>query len=284
MRSSRPDGEARIVPGSTAILRGGALDIRTDMPAGTSGYLLDLTSKGRGEMSVGGAALACHPGDAILVPPGVPCSYRRAPGSAQWLHRWIHFRPRDAWAHLLAWPLPAGHRVGRLRLASSPTRVEIEALVADIDAAHRGGDAVSEELALNLLERLLIRCRDAASGNPRGPRDIRVIAACRLIADTLARDVGLADIARYVELSTSRLIHLFRDETGVSILRWREDKRIVVARHLLHSTTLPVSAVAAHVGYEDRLYFSRVFRKRVGMSPTEFRDARGRGESRRRGA
>ena len=36
---------------------------------------------------------------------------------------------------------------------------------------------------------------------------------------------------------------------------------------------LPISAVAASVGFEDPLYFSRVFRRQMGLSPTEYRES-----------
>ncbi|MEO8411967.1 MAG: helix-turn-helix domain-containing protein, partial [Propionivibrio sp.] len=77
--------------------------------------------------------------------------------------------------------------------------------------------------------------------------------------------------AKHVCLSPSRLAHLFRAQMGVNIVRWREDQRIILAKHLLQSTCSPIAKVASLVGYDDQMYFSRVFRKRVGTSPTEFR-------------
>ena len=140
-----------------------------------------------------------------------------------------------------------------------------------IDATVRGGKSTSEELAINLLERLLIRCHEESPGFQGRARDTRVQAACQFIANHLSHDIGLDEVARHACLSPSRLGHLFREQTGVSIVRWREDQRIILAKHLLQSTTIPVSSVAGRVGYDDQLYFSRVFRKRVGVSPTEFR-------------
>ena len=58
---------------------------------------------------------------------------------------------------------------------------------------------------------------------------------------------------------------------GVNIVRWREDQRMILAKHLLHSTSSPIAKIASLVGYDDQMYFSRVFRKRVGTSPSDFR-------------
>ncbi|MNR60911.1 Arabinose operon regulatory protein [compost metagenome] len=57
----------------------------------------------------------------------------------------------------------------------------------------------------------------------------------------------------------------------MSIVRWREDQRIMRAKLLLQTTPLAVAVIGQQVGYDDQLYFSRVFKKRVGVSPTEYR-------------
>ena len=45
----------------------------------------------------------------------------------------------------------------------------------------------------------------------------------------------------------------------------------VRAKQLLQTTLLPIAVIAQQTGYDDQLYFSRVFRKRVGASPSEYR-------------
>ena len=260
-----------LVAGLTPIVQGGPLDFFIDRPGGMKGYIINLTVQGRGQVFDGDQSFDCEPGDVLLFPPGVPHYYGRAPEHAQWYHRWVYFRPRGFWASWLQWPMQEGRRIGRLQLRDAAVRKEIDNLFIDIDATHRGGKSTSEELAINLLERLLIRCHEEMPGYRSRPLDARVQAACQYIANNLARELGLQDVARQVCLSPSRLTHLFREQLGVNIVRWREDQRIILAKHMLQSTTTPVSAIAARVGYDDQLYFSRVFRKRVGVSPTEYR-------------
>ena len=43
------------------------------------------------------------------------------------------------------------------------------------------------------------------------------------------------------------------------------------AKLLLQTTPMPVAVIGQQVGYDDQLYFSRVFKKRVGMSPSDYR-------------
>ena len=259
-----------LVAGLTPIVKGGPLDFIIDRPSGMKGWIINMTVRGRGTVFDGPDAFGCATGDLLLFPPDARHYYGRAADCDEWFHRWVYFRPRGFWAPWLQWPNQT-HKVGRMSLGAAALVAEFQGLFEQIDAAHRGGKSTSEELAINLLERLLIRCREEAPDFRSRARDERVQAACQYIANNLALDLAQEQVAAHVCLSPSRLAHLFREQTGVSMVRWREDQRVILAKHMLQSTRLPVSTVAARVGYEDQLYFSRVFRKRVGVSPTEFR-------------
>lgn len=259
-----------LVAGITPIAAGGPLDFTIDRPAGMQGFILNMTVRGKGRVFEGERAFACEPGDLLLFRPETPHLYRRHPDSPEWHHRWVYFRPRGFWAGWLQWA-DVHHGVGRMTLRDDAVRAEFESLFEQIDAAHRGGRPTSEELAANLLERLLIRCQEESPASEPIVIDRRVHAACVYIANHLARDSSLHEIARHVCLSPSRLAHLFRAQKGVSLVRWRDDQRMILAQHLLHDTDTPISVIAGRVGYEDPLYFSRVFKRRVGVSPSEFR-------------
>ena len=130
---------------------------------------------------------------------------------------------------------------------------------------------MSEQLAMNLLERLLIRSYEQTAQADQAPMDPRILQACQILSESLATEITIEELAEQVFLSPSRLSHLFRSQVGVSIVRWREDQRIMRAKLLLQTTPMPIAVVGQQVGYDDQLYFSRVFRKRVGISPSEYR-------------
>ena len=72
-------------------------------------------------------------------------------------------------------------------------------------------------------------------------------------------------------VSENYLSQIFRNELGVSpwdyLSRWRVQR----ARELLATTDKSITAVAAEVGFDDSVYFSRVFRKHAGESPQAYR-------------
>lgn len=260
---------AYLVAGLTPIIVNGPLDFFIDRPNGMKGYILNLTVKGQGQVIDGDETFYCNPGDMLLFPPKSPHYYGRSPNSDCWYHRWIYFRPRAYWADWLEWYSKA-QNVGRLTLTSS-TQQEFEQLFSTIEQTHQSGRRLSEELSMNLLERLLLRCMEEDPQTPQKIMDPRVIEACQYITSNLSDELRIEDIARYICLSPSRMAHLFREQVGINILRWREDQRIIRAKLLLQTTQETIASIGRIVGYDDQLYFSRVFRKRVGVSPSDFR-------------
>lgn len=81
----------------------------------------------------------------------------------------------------------------------------------------------------------------------------------------------IASMADYCKLSEGYFAHTFRKQMGVSPMRYLNDLRIDKAKELLEAGTMSISAIASMTGFRDPLYFSKIFRKAVGMSPTDFK-------------
>ena len=86
-----------------------------------------------------------------------------------------------------------------------------------------------------------------------------------------ARNVSNRELAAASCLSLSRFLELFRQLTGSSPQQYRENLRFRRACRLLLATDRPVSAIADELGYWDVYHFSRRFKQKSGLPPTEFR-------------
>jgi two-component system, response regulator YesN len=93
------------------------------------------------------------------------------------------------------------------------------------------------------------------------------------IAAHFAQDISGAILSQALGMSPNYLGQVFKRETGVSVHDYLNDFRIEEAKRLLKTTNLLVFEIAFKVGYRDQQYFSAVFRKRVGLTPKEYREA-----------
>jgi AraC family transcriptional regulator of arabinose operon len=99
----------------------------------------------------------------------------------------------------------------------------------------------------------------------------RVHRAIRLLTNDLSREVSLASVAQSLNLSASRLRHLFKAETGLSPARYLKARRLQKAKELLEVSFLTVKQVMLKVGYKHRAHFVREFKKAYGLSPSQYR-------------
>ncbi|MFJ3137992.1 GlxA family transcriptional regulator [Streptomyces sp. NPDC086843] len=91
----------------------------------------------------------------------------------------------------------------------------------------------------------------------------------------LAEPITLEDMARHAHMSVRTFTRRFRQETGVSPLKWLSQRRLAHARQLLESTDLPVARIAGACGFSDPVALRRQFHTYVGLSPAAYRRAHG---------
>jgi AraC family transcriptional regulator of arabinose operon len=83
--------------------------------------------------------------------------------------------------------------------------------------------------------------------------------------------VTIGDLSRLVNLSHSRLSHLFKAAQGVSLNRFLSDRRVERAAQLLSSTEMQVKEITYDTGYKQVPSLVRAFHRRFGESPTRYR-------------
>lgn len=102
---------------------------------------------------------------------------------------------------------------------------------------------------------------------------ILVQDAILYIESNLESDLSLHTLAKYNNVTPSYLSTLFKRETGITLTSFVTEKRISLAKHLLHTTNMQVQNVAQECGILDVQYFSKVFKKYTGKSPKEYRES-----------
>lgn len=123
---------------------------------------------------------------------------------------------------------------------------------------------------LGLLGRIL------SEAGPPDPQGSHLPAALRQTLGELClryqdASLGLPDLARSVGLSPNHLGRLFREHLGQPPMQYLQALRLEQARNLLRHTDLRVNEIAWQVGWRDPLYFSRLFKRETGCSPSTFR-------------
>jgi AraC family transcriptional regulator of arabinose operon len=99
----------------------------------------------------------------------------------------------------------------------------------------------------------------------------RIYKAILLMTYDLNREIPLDALARSVNLSTSRLRHLFKDETGLSPAQYVKAQRLLRAKYLLETTFLNLKEIMHKSGLRDRSHFTRDFSKAYGLPPLQYR-------------
>lgn len=85
------------------------------------------------------------------------------------------------------------------------------------------------------------------------------------------QEISLGTVAESVGISPYYLSHLFRKEMGVSFSEYLKSVRISIAKNLLRETHRSVLEVCLEVGYQDPSHFAKIFKKKEGVRPTQFR-------------
>jgi Response regulator containing CheY-like receiver domain and AraC-type DNA-binding domain len=134
----------------------------------------------------------------------------------------------------------------------------------------------SENDPARLEQFVQLRCSECAADVMRvssGLGNPIIEKACSFMNEHMKDAISLERTAQEVNVSPFYLSKLFKEEKNENFITYLTNVRMEKARSLLQEPRASVKEVSAAVGYNDQNYFSRLFRNKFGMTPTEYRDS-----------
>jgi len=147
--------------------------------------------------------------------------------------------------------------------------------VAEAAEKRAGGETVlnklSELMFIDVVRRYIATLPPENAGWLAGLRDPMVGKALTLIHDKPAHDWTIESLAKQAGLSRSVLAERFTQVVGMPPMHYLARWRMQIASELLRSGNANIASIAARIGYESEVAFSRAFKKMIGVPPSSWR-------------
>jgi len=237
-------------------------------PEGVDQAIFIYCVKGRGWCELRGRRHEVHAGDMLVIPPGEPHHYG-ADDREAWTIPWIH--ATGAHVPALLAELGVSAEAPTFYLGEEP---QVLALFEELlDTLERGYAPpyllYAAQTLSHLVGTMIWRRRQTWRGAPDLKQKLAQTIA--YMKEHLEQPLRLSRLAALANLSASHYSALFREQTGYSPIDYLIRLRMHRACQWLDTTDLPVKEIALRVGYEDQLYFSRLFRQVNDVAPTDYR-------------
>jgi len=223
--------------------------------------------------TAGAESFAFKAGGAIILPPNLRLSHElRGNALGKTRIRWSHFQFLVVHSVDIANFLELPH-VFAGSLAERLGDFNAALVEADNGTSPLAAAVKMKRVAFELLETILARVplKPHAMETLEGMR--RFEPVLELIKRDYAKRLTVEGLAKRAGMSPSRFHAVFKAAFGVPPLDYVIGRRVEEAQRLLGFTPLLVGEVAARCGYDDQLYFSKVFKARSGSTPSEYRAA-----------
>lgn len=138
----------------------------------------------------------------------------------------------------------------------------------EIDFSKTSNLQESKECFLKIIEELIMKIQYFC---PCPKMNCMIRNICRFVLENVEKQVSIKIIADQIFLNQSYLSTLFKDKTGTSLIEYITIVKMERAKVLFHDSEIKNYEVAYKLGYKDVEYFGRVFKKYIGVTPSEFK-------------
>ncbi|MCL6605705.1 MAG: helix-turn-helix domain-containing protein [Paenibacillus sp.] len=246
-----------------------ALHHYRERPEGSSSHIFIFCSEGEGWIETDlNQTLTLTPNHLAVIPAGTPHRYG-AHVHAPWSIYWFHLQGGHTAEFIRMYGMDAGpvHLPIGAQSEFKDTFDKCYVLLSDKTYSLPIHTHVSQSI------RLLISSIGISSGGTAKDkkREQYLELAIRYMTDRLENSIRLPELAKHTGLSKQHLILLFKEETGIPPIEYFLRLKIQKATQLLSLTGFSIKEIAASIGISDPYYFSRLFKKMTGSSPSAYR-------------
>ena len=254
-----------LVINSAGVYDGRAIDGSVVRPNGRKDYFLCCVDKGKIYVRGEGKTFVVASGCVLLFRPGERQEY--------WYDKdeypkncWIHFTGSEAEHYFSQMPSGLPQKIGHSFEIGELTDKIIDEINNRLPAMElycisyftQIAACVARWLALPLLRKV-------------NDRNDLVYKSLAYIRSNYSGEITVQELANMCYLSVNRYSYVFKELVGVSPQRFVINCKLQKAIELMTTTDINTGKIAMSIGYENQMYFSRLFKKYMGMTPTSFR-------------
>lgn len=242
---------------------------RVERPQGAGTHLLIACRAGRGWVSAPGFREEVLPGQLVWIPAEAAHAYG-ANEEQPWSIHWVHFRGEEveSWRKQLGWAAEAPVGLARLPAELVP-QLGLEHIFPHLERGYSELQLLSAATALR--SSLCAAQHLLQLGGPDRSAIERTAAVREAICRDPARELSLPELASSAGLSVPHFSMLFKRQTGYPPVDFIIRQRIRIACILLDTTHKGIAQIAAATGFNDPYYFSRCFKRVMGVAPLTYR-------------
>lgn len=239
-----------------------------ERPSGSNQFILIYCVEGKGEIRINETSNLVQADHFFIIPAGISHAYH-SDEQNPWSIYWIHFSGLKSrnYSRFACQPLA----IERGKTSRISDRVDLfSEIFRNLD---RGFGIETLEYVNLCLPHLLASFTHLSHFRlikESGEKD-PVAQSINFMLEHLTQKLKLEEIAAGIGLSASHYSRLFVNRTGHSPIDYFIQLKIQRACRLLDNSGWMIADVAREIGFDDQFYFSRVFRKVMGMSPGEYR-------------
>lgn len=243
-----------------------------DRPEGASEYIFIYCVDGQGWVEVNGERQEVPANCFFIIPQDTSCRYG-VNEENPWTIYWMHIK--GVKATLLATALGMG-KVNSINIEED-SRVSdrialFEEIYSTLDHNYSEDNLHYAQTVLYHFLGSLLFIKQFRQAVPSDKTNQSVVdLAIHYMRENLEKNLSLADVAEFVGYSVSQLTALFKQQTGVSPNNYLLQLKVREACKYLRLTEMKINQLCYKVGFDDPLYFTRIFTKIIGCSPTEYR-------------